>query len=109
MASYKDPSFTERTAAAREARERALKRLAEKPAPDAATVAARAATLAARAAAAAQKAAERREAIARAKADKIAAREAAAQKASAAAKPKLTPEEQKALRDARYAARKNRK
>jgi hypothetical protein len=102
MASYKEPSFNERTAAAREARERALKLLAAKPAPD--PVAA-----AARAAAAAEKAAARSEAMAQTKADKIAAREAAAQKSAAAIKPKLTPEEEKALRDARYAARKNRK
>lgn len=110
MASYKDPSFQERTANAQQAREKALKLLAKKPVLDEAAIAERTAARLAREAAAAEKSAARREAIAKAKADKIAAREAEAERiAAATAKTKLTPEEQKALRDARYAARKSRK
>jgi len=94
---------------ARKAREKALELLAKKPVMDEAAIAERNAARLAREAAAAEKSAARRAAIAQAKADKAAAREAEAAKAAASVKPKLTPEEQKALRDARYAARKNRK
>jgi hypothetical protein len=106
MASYKDPSFQERTALAAKAREKALKALAERPALDPAIVAEREAARLAREAAAAEKSAARRAAIAQAKADKQAAAEAAA---AASRKPVPTEAELKAARDARYAARKQRK
>ena len=102
MASYKDPSFQERTALAKQAREKALKLLAAKAAPDPALIAERAAALAAKEAAAAEKSAARKAAIAQAKADKLAA-------SQVPEKPKPTEAELKAARDARYAARKQKK
>jgi hypothetical protein len=107
MASYKDPGFQERTALAKAAKLKALQQLKAKPPVDPAVLAERAAAAAAKEAAAAA-----------ARAEKIAAREAekAAKKAEAeakaafeAAQPALTAAQQKAARDARYAARKNRK
>lgn len=106
MASYKDPSFQERTALAAKAREKALKALAAKPALDPAIVAEREAARLAREAAAAEKSAARKAEIAQAKADKKAAAEAAL---AASQKPVPTEAELKAARDQRYAARKNRK
>jgi len=106
MASYKDPSFEERTALARQAREKALAKLAAKPALDPAVVAERKAAQAAREQAAAEKSAAKKAAILQAKADKLAAAEAAAEAAKA---PVVSEAEQKAARDARYAARKKRK
>ncbi len=102
MASYKDPSFQERTALAKQAREKALKLLAAKPEPDAALIAERQAALAAKEAAAREKSAARKAAIAQAKADKIAASQVP---------EKVMPSEAelKAARDARYAARKKNK
>lgn len=102
MASYKDPSFSERTALAQQAREKALAKLAAKPPVDAALVAERIAAAAARDAAQAEKSAAKKAAIAQAKADKLAA-------ANVPAKPVPTAEELKAARDAKYAARKKRK
>jgi Family of unknown function (DUF6481) len=102
MASYKEPSFQERTALARQAREKALKQLAAKPPPDEALLAQRTAARLAREAAAAEKSAARKAAIAQAKADKLAA-------AQAPVKPGLSEAELKAARDERYAARKGRK
>lgn len=103
MASYKDPSFQERTALAQQARAKALALLAAKPAPDAALIAQRQAARLAREAAQAEKSAARKAAIAQAKADKLEAAKAPAEKAG------LSEAEQKAARDARYAARKKRK
>ena len=99
---FKNPTFQDRTAQAADAKTKALNQLRTRPQPDEATVAARLA------------AAERRQAqLAEKSAAKQAAREAAAQaKADAAAKaavPAPTETERKAARDARYAARKNRK
>ena len=106
MASYKDPSFEERTALARQAREKALAKLAAKPALDPAVVAERKAAQAAREKAVAEKSAAKKAAIEQAKADKAAAAEAAAEAAKA---PVVSEEELKAARDAKYAARKKRK
>lgn len=106
MASYKDPSFQERTALAAKAREKALQALAAKPPIDPAVVAEREAARLAREAAAAEKSAARKAEIAQAKADKKAAAEAAV---LASMKPVPTEAELKAARDERYAARKNRK
>lgn len=107
MKSYKDPSFQDRVASAAEAKKKALDKLRAKPPIDPAVLAERAA------------ARERREA---AEAEKRAAKAAAARAAAAAAaataaaekpapyKPTFATEaERKAARDARYAARKNRK
>lgn len=102
MASYKEPSFQERTALAQQARDKALKRLAAKPAADPAAEAQRAATRLAREAAAAEKSAARKAALQQAKADKQAA-------AKIIAPPAPTEAELKAARDERYAARKKRK
>jgi hypothetical protein len=102
MAAYKEPSFQERTALAQQAREKALAKLAAKPALDPAEVARRQAASLAREAAAAEKRAARKAAIAQAKADKIEA-------AKVAAPVVPTEAELKAARDERYAARKKRK
>jgi Family of unknown function (DUF6481) len=102
MASYKDPTFQERTALAQAARAKALAKLAAKPAPDAELMEQRKAARLAREAAAAEKSAARKAAIAQAKADKAAA-------ALAAVVTPPSEAELKAARDERYAARKKRK
>jgi hypothetical protein len=102
MASYKDPSFAERTALAQAARAKALAKLAAKAPLDPALVAERKAAAEARERAQAEKSAARKAAIAQAKADK-----AEAAKVVVPAGP--TEAELKAARDARYAARKKRK
>ena len=102
MASYKDPSFEERTALARQARERALAKLAAKAPLDPAVAAERQAAQAAREKAQAEKSAAKKAAMLQAKADKQAA-------AEAAKAPVVSEEELKAARDAKYAARKKRK
>ncbi len=112
MAAYKEPSFQERTALARQTRAKALKQLAERPAVDEAVVAQRQAARIAREAAEAEKRAARKAAILQAKADKLAAAAAAAAAAAVPAppeKPALSEAERKAARDERYAARKQRK
>ena len=81
MKGYKAPSFQDRAAASIQAKEKALAKLKAAPQPDAAELAARAARRV------------EREALAEAKANP----------------PKRTEAEQKAARDARYAALKNRK
>lgn len=106
MASYKEPSFQERAALAQQARERALKKLAAKPAPDPAELAKLAAARLAREQAQAEKSAARKAELAAAKAEKQAKAQAAAEAAST---PVLTEAERKAARDERYAARKMRK
>ena len=102
MASFKNPTFQDRAGQAAEAKREALEKLRQRPAPDAASVAQR------------QQAAERRDAIRaeKALAKKAAAELAAQAKADAAekvAEPAQTEADRKAVRDARYAARKNRK
>ena len=109
MASYNDPSFQERTAMARQAREKALKQLAARPAVDEAVLAERTAARLAREAAQAEKSAARKAAIQQAKADKQAAAAAAAAAAEIPVPAGPTEAERKAARDARYAARKQRK
>jgi hypothetical protein len=104
---FKVPDFTERAALARAAKESALEKLRAKPAPDPAAVQARIEAAAAKEAAVAEKREARRAEMAQAKAAKEAAKAERAAAIEAAAKP-LTPEEQKALRDAKYAARKAR-
>ena len=105
MASFKQPTFQERAALAAKAKQAALQKLREKPPLDDAVVAERVA---------AQQA--RTDAQARAREEKLAAREREKvekkARAEAAAPPPPPPElseaEKKALRDARYAARKSR-
>jgi hypothetical protein len=108
MAAYNAPDFNERAAAARAAKERALEKLKNKPVMDEATIAARQAAQAARDQVAAEKRAAKLLAQQEAKAAR-AEKAAAAEAAKPAPKVPLTPEEQKAARDARYAARKQRK
>lgn len=104
MAFFKQPTFQERAALAAKAKQAALQKLREKPPVDEAVVAERIAAQQAKA-----------EAQAKAREEKIAAREREkAEKkarAEAAAPPppvELSDAEKKALRDARYAARKAR-
>ncbi len=120
MAGYKAPTFEDRAAAARDAKQRALEKLRAKPAPDPELAAARAATRQAREAADAERRSAHRAAVEQEKADREQARaqaradaEAAAEVAAAARRPQPprvlpTAEEMKAARDARYAARKSR-
>ena len=120
MTGFKVPSFQDRAAAAREAKQRALEKMRNKPVVDAAVVAERLAAAEAKEAAAAERRAARQAEIERKKAAKEelrakAAAEAAeaAERAAAARRPAPppvlpTPAELKAARDARYAARKAR-
>ena len=103
--SYKDPSFQDRAASAAQAKQKALDRLKAKPPVDDAVIAERQAARLAREAAQAEKRAAKKTAEQQAKAEKAAQAEQA--KAAEVAAP--TEEERKAARDARYAARKNRK
>lgn len=102
MRGFKEPTLHDRAAAGHKAREAALQRLASKPPIDEAALAARKAARIAKDAAAAEKRAVRKAAIEQAKADKLA-------KANAAKVVPPTAAELKAARDAKYAARKNRK
>lgn len=106
MRGFKEPTLQDRAAAAQKAREAALKRLAKQPPVDEAVLAERKAARIAKEAAAAEKSAARKAAIEQAKAEKLAAAQAAIE---AAKVPELTEAEKKAARDAKYAARKNRK
>ena len=110
MAVFKTPDFNARTAAAREAKQRALDQLRAKPAPDPVALAAREEARAARERAQSEKRAAR---IEEARLEKARAAEAKASAATAAAAaaspPPLSEAERKALRDARYALRKARR
>lgn len=113
MAGYKSPDFNERMAAARAAKESALDKLRNKPAPEPGVIAERQAARAARDAAAAERRAERQRAADEAKAAKAAAKATKPEPKGAEAQSPDTPApseaELKAARDARYAARKARK
>lgn len=102
MASFKEPVFQVRLASRNQAKQKALDQLRAKPPVDDAVIAERMAVQAAREAAALEK-----------RMAKIAAKQAAdAEKVALALieRPKQKSiEEQKAARDLRYAARKNRK
>jgi hypothetical protein len=114
MSGFKDPSFADRQKAAMEARKNMLAKFKAQPGPDDPAVQARAVERAAQAEARA-KAKEAREA------DKAAEKLREAEEAAAAAAQRVREEEeavlakaaleaqQKAARDARYAARKKRK
>jgi hypothetical protein len=106
MKSYKDPSFQDRVGRAAEAKQKALDRLRAKPPVDEAVLAERQAARARREEAEAAK----REAKKAEKAQAAEAAKAASSAAAAAAPPPPPTEaERKLARDARYAARKNRK
>jgi hypothetical protein len=105
MPSFKDPSFQDRAASAAQARQRALDKLRARPPIDPAVVEQRKAAQALRDAEAERAREEKKAAREREKAEK---RERAAA-SSPAPRPELTEAEKKAARDARYAARKNRK
>ena len=115
MASFKDPGLQDRLAAAGKAKQRALDQLKAKPPVDEALMAERRQVREAREQVLAEERARKAEAIGAAKAEKAAAKaaELAEKEAAAALKAaRLTPPsaaEMKALRDARYAARKARK
>jgi len=106
MSSYKAPDFNERIAAAKQAREKALEKLRDRPAVDPAEAAERQAARLAKEAAARERRQAKLAAAAQHKADQRAEKQAAA---AAQVKPKLSEDEARALRDARYAARKARK
>jgi hypothetical protein len=104
MKSYKDPSFQDRTGRAAEAKQKALDQFRSKPPVDEKAMADRQAARLRREGAEAEKRAARK------------AREQAADEAKAAQTATIAPaptpptaEERKLARDARYAARKNRK
>jgi hypothetical protein len=111
MRGYKAPGFQDRTAAARDAKQKALDQLRDKPPVDPAEQAERLANRLAKE----QAARERREAAVREReAARLAKRAEAVQQAAAIAEvpakaATLTDAERKAARDARYAARKARK
>ena len=109
MAGYKEPGFQDRVATANRAKEAALEKLRNKKPVDEAEVARQIAAQQAKDVAAAEK----RERLVRereeARLAKIEAARLAAEAAAAAQPKQLTEEEKKAARDARYAARKNRK
>ena len=111
MKSYKDPYYQDRAGRAAEAKQRALDNLRSKAPVDEKIMAERRAARLKREAAEAEKRAARKSAEAATKAAKAAAAEAArdaAPEAAAAPAPR-TEAEMKLARDARYAARKNRK
>lgn len=122
MAGYREPSFQDRTAAAAEAKRKALEKLRAKPQVDPEILAERRKAAEARDEALRVERAAKAEALAAAKAEKAALKQAEAERkakeqaeadeAAALKKARLTPPsaaEMKAARDARYAARKARK
>ena len=115
MASFKNPSFQDRVAAAGKAKQKALDRLKAKPAVDATIMAERRDAWEAQEKALSAERAAKAEANAIAQADKASQKAAEAAKVEAAAALKaarLKPAnaaDMKAARDARYAARQSRK
>lgn len=109
MNGYNAPSFQDRASASWQAKQKALANLKAAPALDAAEIAERAARHAKRDTLAAAKAAKARQA--RDDKQRLAdeKREAAKAATITVDQPKKTEAELKAARDARYAARKNRK
>ena len=106
MKSFKDPSFQDRVGRAAEAKKKALDQLKAKPPVDEAVLAERNAARLAKEAAEAERRAAKKAAEQEAKAAKL----AEAERIKAAKNvPEPTEAERKAARDARYAARKNRK
>jgi Family of unknown function (DUF6481) len=115
VAAFKDPSFQDRVASAGRAKQKALDQLRAKPPVDEALMARRRQEREMREKALAEERLARAQVNAAAKAEKasikaaqLAEAEAAAARKAARLKP-ASPEEMKAARDARYAARKARK
>ena len=115
MASFKDPSFQDRVASAGRAKQKALDQLRAKPPVDQALMETRRQEREARERALEDEWAAKAQVKAAAKAEKALDKAAKAAEAEAAAALKAarlkpsSPEEMKAARDARYAARKARK
>ena len=110
MAGYKDPGFSERIARAAAAKQAALEKLRAKPPVDEAVLEERRlARLAKEAAEAEKRAAKQAAKLAAIEEAKAAAEAAKLAVEQEAVKAVLTEAERKAARDARYAARKNRK
>lgn len=117
MAGYKEPGFQDRVAAAAEARAKALARLQAKPPVAPEVLAERAAKARERdiaqaekrAAALAEREAKKAEQLAKAEEQRLVAEAEALAAMPPPPKPEMTDEERKALRDAKYAARKARK
>lgn len=116
MKGYKEPSFQDRVALAKNAKDKALAQLRDKPVMDAEEKARRLASQAARDEAQSVKHAQAREAKEAALADKKAAEVAQGEQdrlsaeAALASEPKiLTDADMKSARDLKYAARKARK
>jgi len=115
VASFKDPTFQDRVASAGKAKQKALDQLKAKPPVDEALMAKRREEREVREQAVQEERTARAEANAAAKAEKASIKAAELQAAEAAAALKAarlkpaSPEEMKAARDARYAARKARK
>lgn len=109
MKGYHAPSFQDRAAASLEAKHKELAAMKAVPRPDASVLVERAARYARRDALAQAKAAKARET--RDEQKRLADEKRAATKENRirAARPKKSEAEMKAARDARYAARKNRK
>lgn len=104
MAAFKNPSFQDRVGQSSDAKKKALEQLRSRPPLDEHVVAERMAAGLRRESAKAEKAAAKKTAE-----DAAANEKAAIAAAQAAAPPPPTEAERKAARDARYAARKNRK
>jgi uncharacterized protein DUF6481 len=110
MKGYKEPSYQDRMERAADAKQKALDKLRAKPAPDAAVLAARREAALARETAQAEKRAARKAAEEEEAAHKAARADEAAVRAEENEGGRIpTDEERKAMRDARYAARKARK
>jgi hypothetical protein len=112
MKTYQNFSFQDRVAQVAKAKQRSLEKLRDKPAVDPAAEEARLIASQKRDAASAEKRASRKaaeEAAEQAARNEKAAQEEAEAARLAAIKPELTAEERKLARDAKYAARKNRR
>jgi hypothetical protein len=108
MKGYKEPGFQERASASSRAKETALAKMKAAPKPDEAELAARAVRRAEREAKAEEKRAARKAKEEGERADREEALIAEREQARVE-KPERTEAEKKDARDARYAARKNRK
>ena len=107
MTSYRDPSFRDRAGSAAAAKQKALDQLRARPKADPALVAERQAAWAAREEAEMERRAAKAATKQQSQIDK--AGMAPAAEAEQAADPAESEAERKAARDARYAARKNRR
>ena len=107
--SYKDPGFNDRLASAAKAKQAALDKLKARPPVDEAAVAAKLAAREAKEAADAEKRAAKIAERERAAVEKAEQKRLAAEAEAAKIKPELSDAKKKAIRDAKYAARKQRK